>query len=205
MFAAIAYAFQRNTALGAQAFEHFASLLNGGLGAGNHGLTGVVEIDSLDHLCTRAHLRGDFGTTVNHLGSIQPQNGCHGPRADGHSFLHGCSAQTHQRRCLRQCQRTGSHQGRILAQRMPGYGCGQGTAFSTPGAPAGHACHQHDGLGVGSERQGFFGAFVNQLADVFAQGVRGFFQSFCHGGVLAPGVEHADCLRTLAGKDECKR
>ena len=47
-------------------------------------------------------------------------------------------------------------------------------------------------------------AVADQRADVLAQRGRGLGQRVAHRRVVAPGVEHADRLRALAGKDECK-
>ena len=48
----------------------------------------------------------------------------------------------------------------------------------------------------------FLGAFVDQVRDVLVKCVGRLAQGFGHRRVIAPGVEHADGLRTLAGKDE---
>ena len=50
--------------------------------------------------------------------------------------------------------------------------------------------------------QRFFRAFVNQAGQVFAQRVAGFAQRLAHGGVFAPGIQHADRLGSLPGKNE---
>jgi len=60
-------------------------------------------------------------------------------------------------------------------------------------------------LSVGRHGQRFFGAFMDELSHVFAQGVRGFFQGFEHHRVVTPSVEHAHRLGALTGKNKSKR
>ncbi|MPM90446.1 hypothetical protein SDC9_137567 [bioreactor metagenome] len=87
---------------------------------------------------------------------------------------------------------------------MPGHRRRQRTAFGKPHTPCGHACHQHHWLCVGGERQRFLGAFVDQARHVFAQGIGRLAQRLGHHGVVTPAIEHANGLRALAGKYECK-
>jgi len=78
------------------------------------------------------------------------------------------------------------------------------TALGQPSAVSGHSGHQHHRLGVGGQGQSLFRAFVDQVGHVFAQCVRGFFQGFAHGGMIAPSVEHTDRLRALTWKNKRK-
>ena len=197
---------QRQGAFGAGSFEHFAGFFDGGFAASNHGLRGVVEVNGFDNFkAILAHSPRHLCATSYHFCSIQPQNRRHGAGADGHGFLHGCGAQAHQRRGLRQRQHARGHQRRVFAQRMPGHGGGQRAALGKPDAPRRHASHQHHRLGVGGQRQRLFGAVLNQAGNVFAQRVRGFLQRLHYSGVIAPAVQHTNRLRTLARKDKSKR
>ena len=92
----------------------------------------------------------------------------------------------------------------VFAQAVAGDDRRQRTAGGDPGAVHGHAGGQHDRLGVGGERQRLFGAFLDQLGDVFAQRIRSFLERFEQDRMVAPGVEHADRLGTLARKNECE-
>jgi hypothetical protein len=78
-------------------------------------------------------------------------------------------------------------------------------AFGAPGSIGRDTRNQHHGLGVGGQRQRFLGPLADQLRQVLAQRVGSFLERLGHGRVAAPGVEHADGLRALARKDECKR
>ena len=196
-------------AFGALGLEQRTGLVHRRLAACNHRLRRVVEVDGFNDfkaICgVFGHSPRHFCANSYHFCSIQAQNRCHCARADGHGFLHGGSAQAHQWRSLCQRQHARGHQRRIRAQRVPGHCRRQRAAFSTPDAPRSYASHQHHRLGVGGQRQLFFGAVLNQARHVFAQRVRGFLQRLHHGGVLAPAIQHAHGLGALTGKDKSKR
>jgi hypothetical protein len=81
---------QRQRALGAHALEGDTGGIHRGLGAGDHGLLGIVEVDGLHHLAGGLRRLGAAGP--HHLG-LQPQDGGHGARAHRHGLLHGLGAQ----------------------------------------------------------------------------------------------------------------
>ena len=87
---------------------------------------------------------------------------------------------------------------------MTGHGIGLDTDLGHPNAVRGHRSNQHHGLGIGGQRQGFLGAFLDQLGNVFTQGLRGFLQGLDDDRMRAPTVEHADGLRALAREYKCK-
>ena len=192
---------QRQRALGTGGLEHLAGLVHTGLGAGDDGLLGIVEVDGLDGL---AHGRRGGGTALAHGGGVQAQDGGHGADAHRHGVLHGLRAEAHQRQGIGQAQRLGGDQGAVLTQRMTGHDGGLQAGLGQPGAVAGDAGGQHHGLGVGGQVQLFLGAVLDQAADVLAQGGRRLLEGAAHFGVIAPGVQHAHGLRPLAGEHECK-
>ena len=49
------------------------------------------------------------------------------------------------------------------------------------------------------------GPLMNQAGDVFSQRRGGFLQGGANGGVVTPGIEHADRLGPLTGEDEGER
>lgn len=81
----------------------------------------------------------------------------------------------------------------------------RGAGFGDPGAVGGNTGHQHDGLRIGGQRQRLFGPFLDELADILAQRIRGFRQRLRNHRMIAPGVQHADGLRALAGKNKSER
>ena len=168
----------------------------------HHGLLGIIEVDGIDHLAAG---RSRLQAALAHLVGLQPQDGGHGALPHRHRFLHGLGAKAHQRQRIGQRKRPGSHQGGVLAQRMSGHRHRRSAPFRTPRAPAGNAGRQHHGLGVGGEVQVVLGAAGDQRGHVFSQGRRGFFQRGTDCRVVAPGVQHAHGLGSLAGKYESKR
>ena len=196
---------QEQGSLCAHALEHFAGFVDRSLAARDHGLRRVVEVRGLDHFgAACGECRLSLFAALNHFVRGQTQNRGHGAHAHGHGLLHGGSTQAHERRSLRQCEHTRGHQGAVLSQGVTGHHGRLGPAFSQPSTVSGHRRHQHHRLGVGGHGQRLFGAFMDQLRHVFAQGFGGFFQGFEHHGVVTPGIQHADRLRTLAGKNKSK-
>jgi len=185
---------QGQRAFGACGLEGVASLFDGGLAAGNHGLGRIVEVDGLDNFNTvLPHGACHFGATSYYFCSIQAHDGSHGAGAHGHGLLHGGGAQAHQRRSLRQRQHARGHQRRIFTQRMPCHCRRQRTAFGQPDTPRGHSGHEHHRLGIGGQRQQLFRAFMDQPGHVFAQGVRRLLQRLHHGRMTRP--RHRACPR----------
>ena len=196
---------QQQGALGALRLEQLTGFVDCGFAAGNHGLGRVIEVGSLHHLSAAfTKATADLGTARHHRSRRHAQNGGHGTRAHGHGVLHGLGPKAHQRRGLGQRQHARCHQGRILTQGVASQSRRGQACFGHPHAVGGDTGHQHHGLGVAGQAQGFFGAVVNQLAQVFTQGVRGFSQSLLDDGVFAPGVQHAHGLRALTRKNNGK-
>ena len=197
---------QRQRTLGTVGLEDFTGLLDGRLGAGDHGLGRIVEVHGFDHF-VRIRTEGlhHLGAACDHLGRLHPEDGGHGTGAHRHGLLHGLGAKAHQWHSLRQRQHTGGHHGRILAQGMASHSGRRNAGLAHPDTVGSNAGHQHHGLGIGGERQDLLGAVLDQLPQVFTQGIGGFLQRFAHFWMVAPGVEHADRLRPLARKDKGKR
>jgi hypothetical protein len=177
-----------------------------GLAARDDGLHRVVEIDGLHHFrrVGPEAARG-LGAALDHLGRLHAEDGRHRAHADGHGVLHGLRAKAHQRRGLRERQHAGSHQRGVFAQRMASHGGRLGAGLGHPGAVSGDAGNQHHRLRVGGQGQCLLGAFLDQPADVLAQRLGGFGQCLRDHRMVAPGVQHADRLRALAGKNNSKR
>ena len=196
---------QRQSTLGSIGFEHGASLFHSRFGAGNDCLHGIVEVDRLHNLTRIRGKRGlRLGTPGNHAFSGHTQNSGHCAHAHRHRLLHGGSPKAHQRRGMGQRQHASSHQRRVFTQRMPGHHIGQAPALGQPGTVSGHTGHQHHWLGVGGQRQGFFGALLNELSDIFTQSIGSLGQCGQHSGMVSPCIKHADSLRALSWKNKCK-
>ena len=99
--------------LGASGLEQLAGLLDGGLGASDHGLLGVVEVHGFDGLVRGG---GGFGATGLDAFGIHAEDGSHATSTHRHGFLHGLGTETHQGERVLERQGASGHQGCVLTQ-----------------------------------------------------------------------------------------
>ena len=192
-------------AFGPCCFELLAGQSHGGLAAGDDGLAGVVEIGGLHHLAVASGKAAlSLVANLHHFGRVQAQHGGHGARAHRHRFLHGLGTKPHQGHGVGQTEGSAGHQRGVLAQGMTRHKVRGRATLGLPHAVSRDGSHQHHRLGVGGECQLFFGAFMDQLAQVLAERLAGLLQEGFHHRVVVPRVQHAHRLRALARKYKCK-
>jgi hypothetical protein len=165
---------QRQRALGACGLEGFAGLprrpcCRRSRSAGSLKLTASTTSPLAAH-------GGRLGATSYHFCSIQAQNRGHGARAHRHRLLHGCSAQAHQRRAWASVSTPDATNALYSPSEWPATAAGKAPPSARQTRHSRDARHQHHRLGVGGQGQRFLGAFVDQAAHVFAQGVRRLLQ-----------------------------
>ena len=156
---------QRQRALGAAGLEHLAGLVDRGLAAGDHGLRRVVEIDGLHHFgaVRRRKLRRRLGATAR----SPSQRPCRGwppwrqcPPAPPAAWP-AARKRTSGAACA-SVSTPAATSAEYSPSEWPATTAGVGAAFGQPGAPGGHAGHQHHGLGVGGQGQRLLGPFADQ-------------------------------------------
>ena len=138
---------------------------------------------------------------------VEAEDRRHRAGADRHRLLHRLRAKAHQRQRVGQASARRRRPARVYSpSEWPATTAGSRAALGEPGAIAGDARGQHHRLGVGRQVELLLRAFADQARRCPRRARRRPRRSVCaHGRVVAPGVEHADGLRALAGKDECER
>ena len=168
--------------------------------AGNHHLSGGVEIHCFHHftLC-------GCGTKGFDLLVFQPQHGSHRARTLRNGRLHQFGAQADESDGIGKRQGIGGNKGGIFAQAVSGDGGGSFAACLQIGAVSRYAGGQHDGLGVDGLADDVGVAAVNHGPQVLAENVGGFVEGGFNDGSAIKAAHHAEALRTLSGKEKCKR
>ena len=168
--------------------------------ARNHHLAGRIEVHRLGHL----PLRGG-GADLAHGIVFQPQNGGHRALPLRHGRLHQLGTQAHQAHGIGKIQAARGHQRAVFAQAVPGHGGGKFAARFEVGAVSGHACGQHQGLGVDglADERGIFA--VHHRPQILAQRGGSLLKGLAHNGHAVETGHHIQALRALAGEEKGKR
>ena len=191
---------QRDRAPGAGGLRLLHGARHGGGGPGDHDLSGGIEIHRLEHLALRRLLAKFAHGIVFHA-----QNRRHGALPRGNGLLHETRAVGDQLHGLDKLDRPGAHQRGIFAETVTGHVPRPRAVGRQPRAPGRHPGRQHGRLRDLGLIQLFLRSLLHQLPEVFAQGLRGLGEGLLHDGKLrCQGVQHADRLRTLPGKNECQ-
>ena len=196
---------QWQCAFGTVGLQPLAGLFDCSFAAGNDSLHRVIEVDGFCNLtAVGAETGRHFNATGNDLGGFHSQDSSHGTGAHRNGALHGVGTKPHQRRGLPQRQHAGSDQRRVLTQRMTCHHRRQCAALGQPDAPRSDTRHQHHRLRIGRQRQRFLRPLMDQPGQIFIQSIRRLRQRFHNDRMIAPGIQHADGLRALTGKDKSK-
>ena len=102
-------------------------------------------------------------------------------------------------------QRAGGDQRGVLAERVAGDEVGRGPSRRARRDSRRLPAVSITGWVLVVRSSWSFGPSRISRADVDAERGRGLVERLAHRGMIAPGVEHADGLRALAGKDERER
>src|SRR5574343_1662663 len=191
---------QRLGHLGATGLAGLHGAFDCSLVASDHGLTVGVEIDWFDDLTL-----GGLGAGSSDACIVQAEDGRHSAGTDRDGFLHRSSTQANKGNSIFQINDASGNQCRVFPQAMS---CQDGRYFATfflPQAPHGDASGQHHRLGVDRLRERFGRAFGDHRPQVVTECSRGFVKSGAYHSRVAVGRHHANALRALAGKYECKR
>jgi hypothetical protein len=117
---------QRQRALGAAALSS-SQAVHAGLGAGDHGLLGIVEVGRLPPPRRWRHRRSAQPATT--ASASRPRMAAMAPTPTGTASCMACARRRTSGKRVGQRQRAGGHQGAVLAQRMAGHGSRHGPAF----------------------------------------------------------------------------
>ena len=174
------------------------------LAAGDHGLLGVVEVGRRDHLAAvaRGLLRSPRARRRRPGRGWPPSRRC--PPAPRPAWPGRESAPAAARRPGVSAPAATS--ALYSPSECPATAAGAAPPSAQPGAVAGDRRRQHHRLGVGGQRRACPSGRRGSARPMSSPSAAEASASVAaHGRVVAPGVEHADGLRALAGKDECER
>jgi hypothetical protein len=187
---------QRNGAPGAEGFGALARARHRGGTAGDHDLSGRIQIGRADHFAVRR-----LFARPGHAGFVETENRRHCPLPHRHGLLHVAATIAHQPDGILKSQRAGGDVRGIFAQAVTG---DEGRLQAAPGKqpPGGNAHRQDRRLRVLGELQPLGRAVENQLAQRFAERRVGFGKGpGANLELIGERLAHAHRLRSLPWKD----
>jgi hypothetical protein len=166
--------------------------------AGDHDLRRRVEIHRFHDAARRRRFRADCAHGV----VVETEDRGHAALADRHRVLHRLRAKTHERHCVTERERAGRDERRIFTEAVARDDRGRRAAGLLPRAVHRIGGGQHHWLRVRGQVQLFGRTLGDQLAEILAERVGRFLERLAHDSVVGEGIEHADRLRALPGKNE---
>lgn len=206
---------------GAGGFAEIDGAVDGGIGAGDDGLRGGVEVGGgdgglvddvavkagvdlgegdgvgrggLDELKLEAKLVGGAGAELGDLFGGKTEDGCHGSLTGGDGFLHEAATGADGADGVGEGEGSGYDVGGVLAEGVAG-GHGGGETVFGEDASGGDGDGEDRGLGVLGELEEVVGAVEDDFGECEAEGFVGFVKDGLGGreGVVE-GAAHADGL-----------
>ena len=191
---------QHQRALGAGRFRLLDAARDGRSRAGNDDLAQRIEVDRLKHFA----LRRLFAYLAHRI-VLKTENGRHATLSCRYGGLHEAGAISDELNGFDEGYRLGTHERRVFAEAVAGHGRRHRPALGAPHTPHGDTGGQHRRLrGLGLV-EFLFRSPLDDSPQVVTEGLRRLGEGFLHLRELArERVQHADRLRTLAGKNKRK-